>query len=622
VQLPWVKTRKDQAEMLDARSHNTEVENKVLDVAKNRFSLADTGKVSFDNQHLHRKWKRFDEIFRNRQWHEVVTDDRSTPVLNFTFAVIQSLVPRLADSNPEVIVKPKTSPDDNALAEKIQAGLHHLWYKNKMREDKIREVILHMLKYGTSLIKTVWNPDELDGLGDVEYHVVHPLNFYPDPRAYNIEGMEYYFVKMPKSMEYFLRRWPNKGHLVRPDSEWMESETLSGRGRDTGEETATLMEYGFRDENGDVCIMYYAGNIVLDIFGGEYDILPAGHTEDGEPILHEYEDTTPVLPHNRFPFARVVDYFSDKEFWGIGEIELAEIAQNLINSFESSIIDNTRLMSNNQWLVNKSLSGLDETDAQMLDNTPGSAIFTHGGGVERIQGASIPAHIPAHLESLIFWLEQILGVHDVVQGRQPEGVRAASAIIALQEASNIRVKEKANHLEAGIREISEQAVALMLEYYEEDRMVRVAGDNVPTTLNVREALQERVLDMAQQAGLMAPPQAAVPGMEMGMPGMEMGMGMEMGGLPQDGMAHEMEMEQLMSEIKFPEFDIEISVGPSIPQSQALLYEQAKEFYQLGIIDRQAVLEVSNFPNKEEIMSRMDEMEGMAAELERVGERTR
>ncbi len=626
-QLPWVRNKKQKVKHEGTRDHNTEEENELLEIAEQRFHLADTSKVDFQNEHLHRKWRRFDEIYRSQQWQEVVPEDRSAPVLNFIFAIIQSLVPRLTDNNPKVHVQPRQSPDDKGLADKIQAALDYLWYTNYMRQERLREAVIHMLKYGTALFKIVWNPELKDGLGDVEYTVVHPMNFYPDPRAYTLEDMDYYFVKMPKSIEYIMRRWPNKGHVVIPDSDWHETEDLQGRAKDTGEEVATLVEYGFRDEDGNVCIMYYAGHVVLDVFGGRYDEDEEESPEAEDIEEDEEKEGEPVYPHNKFPFAKMVDYPSEKEFWGIGEIEVAEIAQRLINSFEAQMIDNTRMMANSQWIVNKAESGLDEADADMLDNSPGSAIFTHNGGVDRIPGVPIPAHIPQHLESLIFWLEQILGVHDVVQGRQPEGVRAASAIIALQEAANVRVKEKANHMEAAIRQLSEQAISLILDNYEEDRMVRVAGDSVPTTLNVREALEERVLDMAQEAGMVAPQQPM--GMGEGMiegPGME-GPGMQQQQMmPEDPMAQEMQMEELMTQVKYPEFDIEIDVGASIPQSQALLYEQAKEFFQLGVVDRQAVLEVTNFPNAEEILSRMEQQEqammGQEEPTERVGERTR
>lgn len=600
-QLPWVAKDRDKVKssIRGTREKNSKQENELLDIALSRFQLADTGKVAFDGEHLHSKWRRFDKIYRSDQWFESVPDDRSTPVLNFTFALIRSLIPRLTENSPEVLVKPRVSASDSELAEVLGVVLEHIWYTNRMKEEKIIEIVLNILKYGTSIQKVIWNPDSWDGIGEIEYTNIHPINFYPDPRAYTVEGMEYYFIKMAKPMEYFHRRWPDKGSYVVPDNDWMQTEGLEGRGRDSGEETATLVEYAFRDKEGNVCIMYYVGDVVLDVFGGEYD-------EDYD----KNKGGVSVYKHGKFPIVRFVDYQAEKEFWGIGEIEIIDMIQQLVNAYEAQIIDNTRLMGNAQWIVNKTLSGLDETDAYIFDNTPGRVIFTHNEGVRREPGVSIPPHISNHLEQLIVWMEQILGVNDVVQGRRPVGVRSASGIIALQEAASIRVREKASNMGASIREMSEQAISLVLEFYEEPRIIRLVGNTVPMTLDVREILEERLISMADEAGLLPPvEQTFMPGMEeAGMPELD-----------------EEQRAQLMEEIKFPEFDVEVKVGPSVPYSQALLYEEAKEFYQLGVIDRKAVLEVTNFPNKEEILARMEEQQAALMEQqaggERMGERT-
>ncbi len=584
----WLNKKVEKVKHRGSTKHNSDKENQLLMEATDRFKNARSAKKDHDNTDLHSKWKRYDQIYRGKQWFESVGEDKSTPVLNFTQSLIHSLVPRMTENQPEVILRPRMSGSDVVLAESLSSVTSHLWYTNRMQEEKLREATLHALKYGTAIFKTYWDVDMWDGMGEVTYSVVHPINFFPDPRASSIRDMEFCFTKMAKPLEYFSRRWPNKGHLVVSDNDWTEIESLEGRDYDSGEDTATLTEYWFRDEEGNVCVMYYAGYVVLGILGGQYD------------SVEEFRDR-PLYLHNRFPFARMCDYKIDKEFWGMGEIELCDMLQRLINNYEAQIIDNTRLMSNNQWLVNKVESGLDESDAWIFDNNPGGVIFSHNGGIDRIPGAPIPHNITEHQEKLIFWLEQVTGVYDVMQGRRPVGVRAASAIIALQEAANIRVLEKANNMKEMIREITEQAIWLVLENYEEPRMVRLAGEQVPVTLDVRASLEERVVDMAKAADLL-PPEVYGEGGEMDVP-------------PEI-------MEDLMEEVKFPEFDVDIKVGPTIPYSQALLYEQSKEFFQLGIIDRKAVLEASGFPNKDEILERMEMAEGqLEEEEERSGERT-
>lgn len=596
-QLPWVKKKTERLEHRGTRDVNTALENELLQEAQDRLSVATEQKVDLDGNSFHNKWRTYDKIFRSDHWQEAVPDDKSMPVMNFTFSIIQSVLDRMTDTHPETLVLPRRSRRDSKLAEMLSSILKHLWYNNEMQEKQLGELLLHVLKYGTGITKTIWNPDLWDELGDVQYSVVHPMNFFPDPRAYEIEQMDYCLVTMPKSIEYFLHRWEEKGAHVVPDGDWVDTENLEGRDQPSKESVATLVEYWFRDEDGNVCVMYYAGDVVLAIYGGKYD----------EDVPDE-----PIYKHNEFPFSKMVDYEIDKAFWGMGEIELVELIQQLINSFEAQIIDNTRLTANNQWIVNKRLSGLKEEDAWIFDNSPGNVIFTHEGGVDRIPGTPVPPHIPEHVEKLVFWMEQITGVFDVVQGRRPTGVRAASAIIALQEAASIRIRQKARRLGATIRKMSEQAVSLVLEHYDDDRTMRLAGELLPITLNVREAVVQRMVEEAAQTDM---------GAEMGLPPelMEAAQhGLEGPGELPAGMQDEM-FDQLAEQVKFPPFDVEIKVGASVPYSQALLYEQAKEFYQLGAIDRQALLEATNFPHKEEILQRMAEAEAAAAEAQAAGD---
>lgn len=611
----WVKDIADRTSLKNSREHNTEEENRLLDEAIHRFETARAEKTDFKGENLHTKWKRFDKMFRNEQWQQPVPPDRSTPVVNFTFSLTQAVLNQMIDNRPEVILKPRRSQKDNELADMLMGILDNLWYHNRMQEEKLEEMVLPALKYGTSIAKVIWDPDMWDGLGDVRYTTVHPMNFFPDPRAYSIDTLDYCFVRMPKSLEYFYRRWPEKGQYVVPDNDWKDTEQLEGRDNPSQEDSATLTEYWFRDKNGNVCVMYYAGGTVLELMGGEYD-----DTNPEEPIYR----------HNRFPFARLLDYPAEKEFWGVGEIEMMETLQRLINSYESQIIDNTRLMANAQWLVDKTRTGLTEEHTWMLQNRPGAVTFVNDiEGIRREPGVPIPHHVTSHLQELIFWMEKITGIHEVTQGDRPSGVRAASAIIALQEAASVRIRQKTKHLEATLREITEQAMFLVLENYDEPRTVRLGGDLVPATTDVREALVDRMIDMADEAGELqgvmqeaadreaAAMPAPVEGIEEGMEGAVDTPGMDEGLEDTVPIGRDEVEPVLMEQYAFPDFDVEIHVGPSIPYSQALLYEQAKEFYQLGAIDRKALLESTSFPNKEEILARMGEgalgEEGMTEE---------
>ncbi len=578
-EIPWVKKKRDKEKTITPRDHNTSEENDLLDEALERYEHSRANKVDGSGEQLHGKWRDMDKMYRGDQWQANVPQHRSTPVINVAFAFIESLVPRLMDTAPEVLMWPRVSDKDYALAKILTDLQGYLWYYNRVQRE-LTEATRMTMKYGDAFMKTVWNPDLYDGLGEVEYRNVHPRNFFNDPRAYRIQDMEYCITSIPKSIEYFTRRWGEKGHLVAETIDFGDTE---GSTIPTGarHKAAPLMEYWFYDEEGRLCCMYFAAEVVLQVIGGDYD-------GSGEPVYR----------HNKFPFVQLSDYPLDKQFWSLGEIEIVESLQRLINAFESQIVDNTRKFSNHQWIVNKMLSGINEDDADILNDVPGNVIFTQNGGVERLEGLAIPAHIPQHLQFLMEATEYVSGIHDVAQGRKPEGVRNASAIIALQEAANVRIRQKARNFEYSLIDMVEQGNALILEHYDEPRTVRLADNHEIVTLDVREALEERVIDQAAAAGIMQ----------------EMGIGPEeLQNLPPEI------MDELIQDIKFPEFDVEVKIGPSVPYSQALIYEQAKEYYQLEAIDQQALLQHTNFPGWEEIVARMTQQQQMPQE--RVGEQT-
>lgn len=579
VTVDWIEDRKKKSDP-NIRSNNTTVENDLLDQAQERFKVARERKVDYENQDLGTKWDKLEKVVRGDQWVQDVPDYMSTPVINVLFALIEAAVSRLTDVNPEVLVTPRRDPEANQdLATMLTQTQGYLWFVNKMKR-RCREAARYALRLGTGIFSAVWDPDMHDGVGDVRYGVTHPKNFFNDPRAYEIDDMEYCFTRVPKSIEYLARRWVQKGALIVPDADTAFDHKEPAADRSSPESTASLHAYWSRDEHGDMTVMYYAGDLVLDIIGGKHD---------------KQRPNTPVYQHNRFPFAKFVDYEADKEFWGVSETELVLMLQRLINDFEAQVIDNTRLMANVQWIVSKVESGLKEEDAWCIGSRPGNVIFTRNGGIEKLEGTPIPIHVTQHIEWLIYMMEQILGIHDVVQGKQPGSVRSASGIIALQESANIRIRNKAANLEEALTEMVDQGNWLVLEHYSEERQVRTGGGiKAPiVTLDIRKALEKRQVEMAAQAGVITGPTDI------------------------NQMTPET-MQMVKETVKFPPFDVAVNLGPAVPYSQALQYEQAKEFYQLGAIDQEALLEAVNFPNKERILARM---QGLGPSGERVGEIT-
>jgi len=64
----------------------------------------------------------------------------------------------------------------------------------------------------------------------------------------------------------------------------------------------------------------------------------------------------------------------------------------------------------------------------------------------------------------------------------------------------------------------------------------------------------------------------------------------------------------------PEFDVQVAVGYDAPMSRAYIEQQAMQLYQMGIIDAVEVLKTMNFPNKEEIIERLEQKAELTGQL--------
>ena len=144
-------------------------------------------------------------------------------------------------------------------------------------------------------------------------------------------------------------------------------------------------------------------------------------------------------------------------------------------------------------------------------------------------------------------------------------MEAAAAIEALTEAANTRMRLKVRYLEASLRQTGRLVVSLIQQFYNTQRVIRIAGKD-------GEELLDAVLDFVS----------------VNQPG---GQGGE-----------EVSLENIIP--KDSEFDIRIGAGSTLPVSRQSRFQQALQLYQVGAIDQVELLKHSGWPRFEEVIARM------------------
>tara|TARA_B100000965_G_C19403575_1_gene674348 strand:- start:124 stop:861 length:738 start_codon:yes stop_codon:yes gene_type:complete len=126
--------------------------------------------------------------------------------------------------------------------------------------------------------------------------------------------------------------------------------------------------------------------------------------------------------------------------------------------------------------MNKSMM---KTYGNRPTDKPGQVFYTNGPheGVSRLPAGNISASSLPMAQSLIQLADQVSGVHDITQGRNPSGVTSGTAISQLQEASQqvIRTKEREVGQDAVIS-LYKHTLSMLKHNSEENLEVRTFSD--------------------------------------------------------------------------------------------------------------------------------------------------
>ena len=548
-----------------------ETESQLAEMVLNKYKEAKAYRASFDKD-----WDRWYKLYAGQHWEGPRPDWRSDATVNFIFSTIETVLPIMTDSAPQITVVPASSHSMHN-AEIISEIVKRIWSSNDM-DLELPMVMKNSLKYGTGFVKVWWDPNAKNGLGDVAISCVDPRHIFPSPGAKNLKDAHYVIFAANIPIANVLRDYPEVEGKITPGI-WDEDLTVtkditSQRSDGTNSmigsvpNTAGTATTDFqKSPDGRAGVMSRDSLCTfVEMWTREKD----GQTwctmmANGVLLKHGPNP----FKHNKFPFVRFLDYQIPSCFWGMGEIQQLEKLQISINQRRGQTYDILRLTANPPFVADAD-SGI---NPKAMTNRPATIIYKNRGS--EVQWLS-----PPQLPSALFELQQmdkddfesISGIHDVSQGRRPVGIEAASAITALQEAAQTRVRAKVREMEGSLRNVGRLVVDLVQQFYDDERVVRIVG-----------------------AAGTKPKFITINKMEMG----------------SDGKPFR------VNDPSIGEYEIEIGTGSTMPVNKARRGEEMKEYFKLGIVDRRAVLEHSSLPPEmyEKILQRMEAQEAAMMQAE-------
>lgn len=509
----------------------------------------------------------------NHHWNANKADWQSKAAPNYIFSTIESTVPILTDGLPrwDVSARTASASRDADLGDGIMS---YIWDRNRMTQQLSRTV-RGVQMYGTDYWWTWWDPDALDGLGDIVVERVDPHNILVDPSALSFDDANYVIYAENVSLGYITRRWPERGKLVRAgvmdrflsrkrdpvmagggddgdNPQWFQSNAASYSGV-TGTRSEALAPGSEVDDFESYSVGKQA--TIVHAYVRHGDKIKC-HIVAGSVLLDEYDAQLDDV----FPFSKTVNYPKDGAWHGASEIEFIISPQQIINTMLCQILDNAKL-TGNPVLVYSAQSGF---NPESYVAAPGVAISVNGDPNSMIKWMQVPELDPKLfnvIDAMRTALDTVSGVHDVTQGRRPAGITAASAIAELQEAAQVRIREKFRMIAAGLEDIGSIVWKLAQKYYDMPRILKIEGKNGEqefVTLN------------------------------------------ESSVHPQTG------QPMRANSLADCDFDIRIDLGAGLPANKIQKANQALQLFQINAIDLQALYDQIDFPNKEKVLERMME----------------
>ncbi len=532
------------------------------------------------------KWMKHYQVVHNQTWGTGRATWMPSPEVPEIYPILASLIGWETDQRPTFEVYPAALPYSPAVQmyEQLSSDLQVLMQTSWHVEDydaEIEKMLWDAKMYGTGILKTVWDPTLVSGMGDVMIHRIDPWTFYPDPDARSMKDASHFIEVYTISAQELDKRFPGSLDHISEFGGWTEDSDQSPTMTDVGSRGVsapkanpgalspnTSAVYGLPGQTNRVSVTQTQGITVFEAWlrvpcsttSSETDEL--GNKKDitrrydawrcvvvaGNCVLFD-EMAENIYEHGQHPYDRYVPH-DQGEFWGQSMVELLAPSQISINKLLAAIEQNIWLMGNPVWKED-TRSGLER---QTITNRPGQRLRVNAGSQS---GWENPPQMHPQISSdlikfYISEMERISGLSAIVRGATPEGRNGESVMDSVQEAAFVRIRLGLRSLERVLVSAGMKIGSLIADFYNTPRIMAIVGPQ------------------GQQTSMALRPNHFYTPTPQGLSPMR--------------------------------FQILIRAGSMVSRGQRV--QEADTLFAMGAIDAEAVLEAHSFPNRQIVVGRM------------------
>ncbi len=380
---------------------------------------------------------------------------------------------------PEPNILPREE-SDKGEARMLTAIIPCVLEQNKF-ERTYNNAMWQKLKTGTGVYKVVWDASKLYGLGDIGIERVNLLNVYWEPGVTDIQKSRYFFHTELYDKDLLEEMYPElRGRLK--GQGFISTKFLYDDHVKTENKHTVVDVYYHKSVNGKSTLQYckYVGDTV--IYATENDterpmreeIDPATgevYTVEAGPSAAERG----LYDHGLYPYHFDALFPIEGSPCGYGFVDLCRNPQTAIDVLNTSFIENARVGAKPRYFSRLDGGTFEEEFldlSQSIVHVPGNVDEVN---LRRIEHVSLDGMYVNVYDRLIAELRETSGNTETSTGNISSGVTAASAIVALQEASGKGSRDMTQTTYEVYSDIVEMCIELIRQFYDLPRKFRILG---------------------------------------------------------------------------------------------------------------------------------------------------
>lgn len=359
------------------------------------------------------------------------------------------------DNYPEPCILPREESDvrDAELLSKIIPVL--LEYNNF--EQVYSDVWWYKLKTGTGCYGVFWNNGLENGLGNIDVKQIDILNMFWESGIKNIQNSRNVFTVELVDNDILLERYPFLNGKLGTGNIDVASYVYDDNVK-TDTKSAVVDWYYKKLIDGRE-VLHYCKFVADEVL----------YASENDPELYK----TGFYAHGKYPFVFDVLFADEGTPCGFGYIDVMKDVQMYIDKLNQIILKNALQSGRRRFFISDN-SGINEEEF-----ADWSREFVHTTGnlddrnIREINVSQLDGSVMNLLGQKIDELKETSGTRDVSYGGVANGVTAASAIAALQEAGSKLSRDMVKASYRAFRELNYLLIELIRQFYDEPRCFRI-----------------------------------------------------------------------------------------------------------------------------------------------------